>query len=177
MKRLLDKYIITHVSSAIAMVTLMLLGLQLFMLFVGEMGAIGEGSYNVFNAFLFVLMQLPYQVYLFFPIACLLGVLMGLGMLSNHSELLVIRACGVSPASIAHTVFKVVGILVVGVCLLGEFAFPKLIGFSEDWKGALRSNGQSLRTENGLWLRQKQSFIHIESVISNKELKLSLIHI
>lgn len=171
MTTLINKYIATHVASAIALVTLMLLGLQLFMLFVGEMGAIGEGSYTLGKAFLFVLMQLPYQVYLFFPIACLLGVLMGLGMLSNHSELLVIRACGISPKAVALIVFRVVGLLVVGVCVLGEVAFPKLTAFSEDWKGMHRSNGQALRTENGLWLRQNQSFIHIQNVLSNKVLK------
>lgn len=170
MKSLLNKYISSHVRSAIGAVCLMLLGLQIFMLFVAEMGTIGQGGYGVFNAFLFVLMQMPYHVYLFFPIACLLGVLLGLGMLANHSELLVMRASGISPANIASSVFKSVAGLVLIVCLLGEFVCPKIIHFSEDWKTSLRTGGQAIRTAHGLWLRQNSSFIHIEHVPSKTKL-------
>ncbi len=171
MRTILNKYIVQHVMSSIGLITLMLLGLQLFMLLVGEVNSIGNGAYDLLSAFVYVLLKLPYQLYLFFPIACLLGVLMGLGVLSNNNELLIIRAHGVSPSAIALIIFKSVGVLVFIVCVLGEFAFPKLIRFSEDWKSNLRSNGQSLRTENGLWLRQHQSFIHINHVVSNKKLE------
>lgn len=169
-KKRLDKYIESHLLSSIALVTLMLLGLQCFMLFVSEMGAIGQGDYSIFKALLYVLLKLPYQVYLFFPIACLLGVLLGLGNLATHSELLVMRAHGLSIASIAKVVLRLIGGLVVIVCLLSELSLPKLTHFSEDWKTGLRSKGQALKTAHGLWLRQSDNFVHIDQVKSPIEL-------
>ncbi|MCK1890503.1 LptF/LptG family permease, partial [Legionella pneumophila] len=49
---------------------------------------------------------MPYQVYLFFPIASLLGCLVGLGVLANHSELVVMRAAGISIGQITGAVLK-----------------------------------------------------------------------
>lgn len=171
MKTLIDRYISQHVLSAIGVISLMLLGLQLFMLMVGEMNVIGTGSYGLFDAFIYVLLQLPFQLYLFFPVACLLGVLMGLGMMANHCELLVIRASGLSPMNIVWTVFKAVSLLVIMVCLLGEIVFPKLIKFGQELKSNLQTNGQSIQTEHGLWLRQDNSFIHIKHVVSTHQLE------
>lgn len=171
MKGILRQYIVKHVLQAIGLVCLMLLGLQCFMLFVGELGAIGQGGYGIGSAFLFVLMKLPYHLYLFFPVTCLMGLLLGLGMMANQNELTVIRASGVSPVQIARAIFKVIAVLVVVVALLGELVLPKLSRYSEEWKALQRSGGQALQTAHGAWLRQKNHFIHIEQVLSSKILK------
>ncbi len=76
--KLLDNYIAKTILSAIALVTLMLAGLQVFILFVHELDEIGKANYGIWQSALFVLLQMPYQVYLFFPMASLLGSLVGL---------------------------------------------------------------------------------------------------
>ena len=63
---LIDRYIAKTVISAVVLVICMLTGLQVFMLFVNELGDIGKGDYGVVQAFIFVLMTMPYQVYLFY---------------------------------------------------------------------------------------------------------------
>ena len=158
---IIDKYLGKTVLSAIALVTLMLAGLQLFMLFVGQLGDIGKGDYGVFQALFYVLLQIPYQVYLFFPVACLLGALLGLGMLANHSELLVVRAAGMSVLQVVRAVLQVAIFLVVCVCVLGELFIPRMMHFSADQKALYKSGGQALRTTNGLWLRVQNNFIHV----------------
>lgn len=166
-----DKYIVQHVLSAIGMVLLMLMGLQTFMLFVAELGAIGQGHYTVGKAFIYVLMQTPYHVYLFFPIACLIGVLMGLGMMANYRELLILRASGRSVASIAWLLARVIFVLVLLVCTISELVLPTLIHFSEDWKTNQRTGGQTIRTPQGIWLRQGNHFFHIQKVPSVNEIE------
>ncbi|WP_040187389.1 LptF/LptG family permease, partial [Legionella pneumophila] len=77
-RKILDRYIAKTVLSAIGLVTLMLVGLQIFILFVNQIDDLGRADYGIVQAGVFVLLQMPYQVYLFFPIASLLGCLVGL---------------------------------------------------------------------------------------------------
>lgn len=164
--KLLESYIAKTVLSAIALVTLMLVGLQIFILFVNQLGDMGKANYGIAQAALFVLLQMPYQVYLFFPMASLLGCLIGLGIMANHSELVVMRASGLSIGQVTMAVLKAAFILIIVVTLLGEMLVPKLTHFGNDLKVQALSDGQSLRTtKGGVWLRYRNDFISIGKVL------------
>ena len=92
--KLLSNYIAKIVLASTGLVTLMLIGLQIFILFVKQLGDLGKGGYGILQATWFVFCQLPYQIYTFMPMASLLGCLIGLGMMANHRELVVMRAAG-----------------------------------------------------------------------------------
>lgn len=169
--KLIDRYIAKTVLSSISLVTLMLVGLQIFILFVNQLDIIGRGQFTIVETFIFVLLQVPYQVYLFFPVACLLGCLIGLGILANNSELIVIRASGVSIGQIILAVLKAAIVLIVTVTLLGETLIPKMVHYSEDRKVMLLSGGQSLRTQQGVWVRRGDNFINIGLVMPSRQLK------
>ena len=102
--RILDRYIAQTVISGTLM-TLMVLGALLaFVDFVGEIDDVGKGQYGVTEAALYVLLSLPKRLYELFPTAVLLGSLLGLGTLAGNSELIVVRASGVSIFRIARSV-------------------------------------------------------------------------
>lgn len=168
--KLLDRYIAKTVLAAIALVTLMLAGLQIFILFVNQLDDIGKADFNLLKAAVFVFLQMPYQVYLFFPMASLLGCLIGLGLLANHSELVVMRAAGMSMTQITKAVLKAALLLVFLVTLLGETLVPKLSYFANNYKMAALTGGQALRTASGVWLRYQDNFITIGSILPNKTL-------
>ena len=165
--RLLDRYIAKTVLAAIALVTLMLAGLQIFILFVSQLEAIGKGSYGIWQAALFVLLQMPYQVYLFFPMASLLGCLIGLGIMANHRELVVMRAAGMSIWQVTLAVLKAAVIVIIIVTFTGETLVPKLAHFSNDQKMQALNGGQALRTASGVWLRYQNDFITIGTISPN----------
>lgn len=167
---LLDRYIAKTILAAIGLVTLMLTGLQIFILFVNQLDTIGKANYGIGQATMFVLLQIPYQVYLFFPMASLLGCLIGLGLLANNRELVVMRASGMSIWQITFAVFKVAIFLIVLLTLAGETLIPKLSHLANDQKMQALSDGQSLRTARGVWLRHQNDFISIGSIVSENEL-------
>lgn len=168
--RLLDRYIAKTILSAIALVTLMLAGLQVFILFVHQMDDIGKANYGVLQAAFFVLLQMPYQVYLFFPMASLLGCLIGLGILANHSELVVMRAAGMSIGQVTMAVLKASLIVILVVTVISETIVPKMAYFANNQKIQALSGGQALRTASGVWLRYHNDFISIGTIISNNRL-------
>lgn len=168
--RLLDRYIAKNVLSAIALVTLMLAGLQIFILFVNQLGDLGRSNYGFIQAASFVCLQMPYQVYLFFPMASLLGCLIGLGVMANHRELVVMRASGMSIGQVTIAVIKVAMVVIIAVTLFGETLVPKLSHLANDAKLQALSDVNALRTARGVWLRQKNDFIFIGEISQNNRL-------
>lgn len=164
-KHILDRYIGQTVLSSIGLVTLMLAGLQLFILFVDQLDNLGKVDYGFWQASVFVLLQLPYQVYLFFPMASLLGSLIGLGLLANHSELVVMRAAGMSIGQITWAVLKAALLVVLLITLVGETLVPRMSLYANDYKTSALSGGQALRTAQGVWLRYGNDFISIGEVL------------
>lgn len=164
--KLLDKYIAQTVLASISLVTLMLIGLYGFILFVDQLNDLGKGNYDALHAGWVVLLSLPYQVYLFFPVASLLGCLVGLGMLANHRELIVMRAAGMSITDITWAVFKAALILIMFVTLIGETCVPYLSKLARDVKIQAMSGGEALRTSSGVWMRYHDDFLMLGQVIS-----------
>lgn len=169
--KLLDRYIAKTVLGAIALVTLMLAGLQLFILFVNQLDDLGKAHYGIFQALLFVILQMPYQVYLFFPMASLLGSLIGLGIMASHYELVVMRAAGMSIGQVTLAVLKAALVLIVIVTVASETLIPRLAHFANDQKLQAMSEGHASRTSQGIWLRHQNDFIAIQTILPNNELR------
>jgi lipopolysaccharide export system permease protein len=144
--------------------------LQIFILFVNQLDDLGKMDYGLAQATVFVLLQMPYQVYLFFPMASLLGSLIGLGVLANHSELVVMRAAGMSIGQITLAVLKAALVVIVLVTSIGEFLVPTMTQYSNDYKASALSGGHSLRTAQGVWLNYGSDFISIGEVSPDKVL-------
>ena len=162
--KLLERYIAKTVLQSIGLVTLMLAGLQIFILFVNQLDNLGKGDYNIIQAAWFVCLQMPYEVYLFFPMASLLGCLIGLGILANNHELIVMRASGMSIAQVTLAVLKAAMLLIVLVTLFSETILPKMVHFANDKRTEAISGGQALRTAKGIWIRHQNDFIHIGTI-------------
>lgn len=168
--KILDRYIAKTVLGSIGLVTLMLVGLEIFILFVKELSDLGRVDYGIAQAAFFIILQMPYQVYLFFPMASLLGSLIGLGILANHSELVIMRSSGMSIAQITWAVIKASILLILFVTALGETVIPYLTHYSNDYKTTAVSGGQTLRTAKGSWMRYGNDFIFVGFISSNEVL-------
>jgi lipopolysaccharide export system permease protein len=159
------------VIAATLLVTVLLIAVQVFMILVDQMDAIGQGHFTVWRGISYALKMTPYQVYLFFPVAAMLGCLMGLGNLASSSELMVMRASGMSLVRIVIAVIKGLGIMIIAVAILGETVVPNLVKSAERKKASLLSRGKTLSTETGLWVRSGDSFIRIGQVLPGPRLR------
>lgn len=168
---IISRYIAKTVLSAIGLVTFVLIALEMFILFVGELDNLGQGDYTLGAAFYYILLQMPYQVYLFFPVATLLGSLIGLGTLASSSELIAIRTAGATVFQIIMAVLKAALVLIILVSIFGETVMPKWVHMSSDRKAILRSGTQALETSYGIWLRSGDNFIHINNILPGYHLK------
>ncbi|AHE66419.1 putative permease [Legionella oakridgensis ATCC 33761 = DSM 21215] len=136
-----------------------------------QLDDLGKAHYGIIQAAFFVFLQMPYQVYLFFPMASLLGSLIGLGIMANHRELVVIRAAGMSIGQVTVAVLKASLIVIVIMTVTGETIIPRLASLANDKKLQAMSEGQALRTEKGMWLRNQDDFITVGEILPNDVLR------
>lgn len=168
MKRL-SRHVSLTVLLAIIMVQLLLLGLDMVFTYIGELDNV-KGNYGAFQAFQFVLLQLPRHVYEILPMASLIGAIVGLGTLASNSELTVMRAAGVSTQRIIWWVMRGALVMVVFGLVLGEFVVPQTYQQAEVIKSrALGSTYQS-GLISGYWQREGNELINIALVAPGGEL-------
>ena len=171
MMSILNRYIAKTVILATLLVMLIVLGLAFFINLLGELRDIGIGEYHFFQAIMHALLELPYNIYAFFPMLVLLGGLMGLSMLASHQELVVMRVSGVSMRHIIGAVLGAAIILIVIGLFIGEIIAPRTHYLADVHKSAAQSSGQAVVTVAGLWVHEGNSFVHIERVMTHHHLE------
>ncbi len=160
----LDRYIARHISVATLLVLLVLVGLFLFFTFIEEVQDIGKGHYDSWLAAQYVLMVAPRRIYEFFPMAALLGTLLGLGALANSNELTVMRAAGMSTLRIIGSGMKIGLVFMLPILALGEIVAPQSEQYAQNMRSFAQSGQTAVQAGKGLWARDGQHFIRIQSI-------------
>ncbi len=162
--QILDRYIGKSIIVGVLGVMLVMLTLDGIISFAGETGDIGRAKYTVWRAVYYVVLSIPQKVYIMFPMMVLLGTIVSLGMLASHSELVAVRAAGVSIGRIAISALKTGLILTALVIAIGEFVAPPAIQHAKLSRVAAIEEKISLNTDYGLWARDGNSYIHVRRV-------------
>jgi len=167
---ILDRYLARAVFGGVLSVLAILVTLDAIISFSGESSNIGRAGYTLWSAVEYTLFRMPRQLYELFPLAVLLGTVMGLGGLASSSELVVIRAAGVSLLRIIFSVMKAALVLIVLAMMVGEAIAPPMTQYAQLKKARILSQQISLNTDYGLWARDGQVYIHVRRVESDGRL-------
>ena len=167
---ILDRYIGRTIFAATFLSLFVLVGLSDIIKFVEQMKHVGKGSYDVILAAYFVLLKMPVEITLFFPMAALIGALVGLGSLASSSELVVMQSAGLSKFRIAVSVLKTAIPMVIIVMLLGEFVAPKTDKEAYFMRDQARNGSARIENKYGVWVKDSNSFVSIGRMNSKAEL-------
>lgn len=177
MMSLIDRYLGAAMLRYTALALLALLSLFAFANFLDQLGDVGRGDYGALDAFVFVALSLPRIAYELLPLAALLGALVALSLLANDSELIALRAGGVSIARITVAALKT-GVLVAAAALVaGETVVPAGEAHAQRGRAeAMEANARrqtplSASAESSLWLRDGGDFINIGEVLPDLTLR------
>ncbi|WP_110948645.1 LPS export ABC transporter permease LptG [Pseudomonas bohemica] len=162
----LDWYIGKSVFMAILAVLGIILGLASLFAFIDEMADISD-TYTFWDAGSFVFMTAPRRLYDMLPMAALIGCLIGLGALASSSELTIMRAAGVSIGRIVWAVMKPMLVLMIAGLLIGEYVAPVTEAQAQAARSLVQGTGDAQSARHGLWHRQGDEFIHINTVQPN----------
>jgi lipopolysaccharide export system permease protein len=173
---LLDRYIARHVIGGTLVWLMALVVLFNFIAFVDDLDSIGKGDYSVGRALEYMLLTTPGRAFDLFPLAALIGALMGLGALASSSELAVIRSAGVSVNRICAAVMGGALVLMTLAILLGELVAPPAERIAQSRRSVAISDELRSEKESGFWIRDARSFINIRRVLPGNRLEDVLIY-
>ncbi len=163
--KILDRYIFRTVATTTLVALLVLLLLEFFLSLLVELEDVGKGHYDFLAAFRYLLLIQPQRLYEMFPLALLVGGLLGMGALASGSELIVMRAAGLSLTRLAGSALQTGLLLSLAVLVLGEFVAPPLEQMASEQRAAAKSESMAIRGGRGFWARDGDYFIHVRAVL------------
>ncbi|TLU67336.1 LPS export ABC transporter permease LptG [Thalassotalea litorea] len=169
--KILDFYIGRVIASTTFITLAVLVSISGIIKFVEQMRAVGRGNYDLADAALYALYSVPRDVEIFFPMAALIGGLIGLGMLANNSELVVMQAAGLSKLQIIKSVMKSAALLIVVSMAIGEWVAPEGEKSARELRARAISSGSLISAKNGVWAKDGDLIVHITEVQDTMNLK------
>jgi len=167
--KILDHYIRSNVLSSFFTVLMIIVGLDSLSAFLAELEDL-ERNYQTLQALQFVAWSFPRRMIEFVPVASLIGCLVGLGMLANNSELIVMRAAGVSVNRIVWGVLKPTILILLLTGGLSELVVPYTEQIATSQRALLKGGQATLRSGKGLWHREGNEIVHISAVTPDGQL-------
>lgn len=164
MLKIIDIYIGRTILSTSLLTLSVLLAISALFKFIDQMRSIGRGYYDMVHAALFTLYSVPGDLVTFFPMAALIGGLIGLGMLASNSELVVMQAAGLSRFNIISSVMKTSLIMMLIVMAVAEWGAPVSDRAARELRTKAISDGSLFAAQQGVWAKDGEQFVNIAKV-------------
>lgn len=164
MLKILDIYIGRTILSTSLLTLSVLLAISAMFKFIDQMRSIGRGYYDMVHAALFTLYSVPGDLVTFFPMAALIGGLIGLGMLASSSELVVMQAAGLSRVNIINSVMKTAVVMMLLVMAIAEWGAPVSDRAARELRTKAISDGSLFAAQQGVWAKDGDQFVNIRKV-------------
>ena len=161
--RKLTRYVSRTVFNAIALTLFVFASLFFIFTLIDQLGAVKE-KYTAYEALINVALRLPNGIYTLIPFSCLIGCLAGLGSLASSSELVIIRAAGVSTKRIVLMALRPAIIFMLLELVLGEYLAP----YSEQMainRKAIALGTSVKQSQQISWNHETNEYMHFNAVL------------
>jgi lipopolysaccharide export system permease protein len=168
--RLLDRYVAAAVVTGTGVALLVIVGMDVFFNVITQIDNVGKGGYTLFAMLQYIALITPQGAYELFPMAALLGSLIGMGMLAANSELIAMRAAGVSVWRIVQSVLQIGVLLLLVAVFIGEVVAPAAEQYGQQLRAAATNKRVSFLGSHGLWVRDENYYINAGRVLADEVL-------
>jgi len=166
---LVDRYVGRSIAVSTVLVMTVLVGIFMLAVLVDELPDMGKGTYGLIDVLRYTVLTQPRRLYEAFPAMLLIGSLMGLSLLARNSELVAMRAAGISSGRIIAAATKTGAIFVLLVVLLGEFVVPQAETLAQ--AGRAMALAKAVQQQNmGVWLRDENAIVNFREALPDRSL-------
>ena len=159
----INKYLFKSISKGLALSTIVFVSLILLLGFIAKIYIIGKGDFTVSSAIIYTLLTIPNEVYHVFPVSSVVGVLLGLGLLAENSELVTLQAFGFSRLRIAFITCITLLIWLIPMTLMGEFIVPSMTSYADSYKETKLHKDSGFGLESGIWIKDGRTIINVRN--------------
>ena len=157
-----DRNIGFQVMLSLVVVVLTIGAVDFIFLVLSELSDISN-SYKFMDVLIYCASKVPYSLYDLSPYLCLIGVMVGLGNLSDEGELVASKILGKSNLSILLSSLRPVLVLLLLGLIASEFWLPGLSQKAEE--GRLLKQ-EIINSDQGYWLANEEGFSYFRSTPS-----------
>jgi lipopolysaccharide export system permease protein len=161
---ILERYLARAVIGGTLLTIAILMPLLGFFILAEEIDSVGVDGYGFGDALLFMALSLPRFAYQVFPIATLIGALIGLGALASRSELVAMRAAGVSIARIIRASLLGGLLLAALAVIVGEVVAPMAEQRGLELRRQALSGDVAQQTRYGFWAIDEGAYVNIREI-------------
>ncbi len=169
--KILDRYIGWTILAATLTVLVVLVAIFTFFAFIDQLEDVGRGSYTLWKAGTFVVLMAPGLTYQLFPMAALIGALIGFGTLMRNGEITVIRAAGVSKLRLVNSVLKSAWVMLAMVLVIGEGLAPPGLRMADELRSDALQTRPTHSAASGFWARDGRSYVNIRQILPGDQLR------
>lgn len=164
---ILARYVKKNALFAIVAAVVALLLLKLVFDYLSQLENLTD-NYQYLDALRYIALTAPEALLDYMPIGALLGAVIGLGLLANNSELVVMQASGLSRFKIVSWVIQPAVLFVALGLLISQFVLPTTNNLAHQVK---QVNPILTSAVNGYWDKQDNRVIAIDYADAKGELK------
>lgn len=159
----LDRYIGSALLKGWLLVWLIISAIFSLLALVDELERVSD-HYQVSDVLEFILYTLPQRSMDLVPVIALLGTLVALGGLNRNSEIIAMRAAGMSLRRLVRAVALPAALLVGGLYAVSEYVSAPLYRQAETQKAIVREGRANLLKGKGLWSASDYRFFNVRAL-------------
>jgi lipopolysaccharide export system permease protein len=160
--RKITRYVSMSVFNAIALTLFVFMSLFFIITLIDQLQSL-RGNYTAYEALINVVLRMPEGLNTLIPFSCLIGCLAGLGALATSSELVIIRAAGVSTKRIVWMSLRPALVFMLLQLVVSEYVVPYSEQMAINRKAiALQT---SVKQSQKLWNHETKEFMHFGAVL------------
>jgi lipopolysaccharide export system permease protein len=154
----------------ISLITFLLI--YLVIEFFGKIDNFLEAHVPLKVAFLFFIYHIPFVIQQMTPVSVLISVMLTLGIMNKHNEILAIKNCGISLFRLFYPLVAISVFIGIGLFFLSESIVPITSSVANNiWKIQVeKRNTQGAYKLSHIWYRGKDSIYQIRSYDSRKNI-------
>ena len=160
--KIISRYIVTEIVKVFWLVLLMVIGIYLAVEFLEKIDDFLEVRLPLSRMAAFMIYETPFIIVQILPVAQLLAVLIVLGLMNRHNEIVALRSGGVSMFGLVRPVLALGTVFGLLLFALSEFIVPVTMGTANRiWTEDVRHSGATLSRGKNIWIRADRAISHI----------------
>ncbi|WP_419730474.1 LPS export ABC transporter permease LptG [Lichenicola sp.] len=163
MMTLASRYVAISALQAMVLVSAALTCLFSLLEFVEQLASVGQGSYHVIDAFIYVALTVPSRLLQVTPVSMLLGSLLALSGLSRNIELTAMLSLGIPERRIIGAVLALAAPAIILAFLTAEFIIPPAEQLAQSLRAsALASSSDASNEQSSFWAQSHHQYLNVQ---------------
>jgi lipopolysaccharide export system permease protein len=164
---IINRYIQRNVFMGTVGALLLLVGLGLFFIFVGELERMREGVYGLPQILQYLALKTPEKIVEFLPLSALLGCMLSLGALASNSEIIAMQASGITLRRMLFALFQAALAIALAGFLLAEYVVPDSDILARKIRNRDSQQSTTLDLKRGLWIKDETRIVRVQELLPN----------